>query len=69
MFNEKGMETIEEFQKSQWVRVIDILFIGPFLIYVSSYKRLPKFVRVVLFIIGVATIVYNGNNYIKNLNQ
>lgn len=55
-----------EVQKTQNVRLIDVFLIGPVLIYASTFKTLPSYLRVALLLIGVATIIYNGNNYIKN---
>ena len=58
-----------EFQKSQEVRLIDLFVIAPFLIYVGvKYKKnLPKIVSAGLIITGLATAIYNGNNYLKNV--
>lgn len=50
----------------QDVRLIDIFFIGPFLIYVGMNKELSMPIRLTLLGIGAATIIYNGNNYLKN---
>jgi len=63
--NESGY-TDTEVQKTQNVRLIDVFIIGPLLIYTSTFKTLPSYLRVALLLIGVATIIYNGNNYIKN---
>jgi len=56
----------DEYEK-QVVRVIDVFVLGPFLIYVSTIKSLPKHIRVMLLLIGILTIIYNGNNYIKTI--
>jgi hypothetical protein len=53
-------------KKTQMVRLVDVFFIGPLLIYASTFKALPSYLRVALLLIGIATIVYNGNNYLKN---
>jgi hypothetical protein len=60
--------TIQEVQKSQFVRGIDILFIAPFLFYVSRKKGITKTDRYIILIIAVATLVYNLHNYLKNKN-
>lgn len=52
--------------KSQSVRLLDVFVIGPVLIYAGTFKTLPKYLRIFLFVVGVLTIVYNGNNYLKN---
>jgi hypothetical protein len=54
--------------KVQDIRLIDILFIGPFLIYVGTKKELSLPIRLTLIALGAATIIYNGNNYLKNKN-
>jgi hypothetical protein len=51
----------------QQVRLIDVFVVAPFCFYVSTYKTLPVPVRAGLFILGAATLLYNGNNYLKNL--
>ena len=53
-------------KKTQMVRLVDVFLIGPLLIYASTFKALPSYLRVSLLLIGIATIVYNGNNYLKN---
>ena len=60
--------TIQEVQKSQFVRGIDILFIAPFLFYVSRKTGLTKTDKFIILIIAIATLVYNLNNYLKNKN-
>jgi hypothetical protein len=50
----------------QDIRLIDVFIIGPFLIYVGMKKELSLPVRLVLIGFGAATIIYNGNNYLKN---
>lgn len=50
--------------KAQIVRVIDVLFYGPFLIYVGSqFDNL--YTRYFLFFMGATTISYNLKNFIK----
>ncbi len=58
-----------EFQKSQQVRLIDVFVIAPFLVYtgIKYKKNLPKIVSAGLVITGLATAIYNGNNYLKNV--
>ena len=62
-----GMFTDKQEYYNQLVRIADVFLIGPFLIYVSSIKSLPKHIRVILFLIGILTIIYNGRNYIKTI--
>lgn len=50
----------------QHVRLIDVFFIAPVLIYAGFQPSLPKALRVTLVVLGVATIIYNGHNYLIN---
>jgi hypothetical protein len=50
----------------QQVRLLDVFVVSPFCFYVASFKTLPNPVRAGLFILGAATLIYNGNNYLKN---
>lgn len=66
----KAQSTIEEFQKSQAVRVWDMIFVGPILIFAGvTPSNLPSGLRFTITTIGIATIVYNANNYFKNESQ
>lgn len=57
---------VSEEKQTQVIRLVDVFLIGPVLIYASTFKSLPNYLRAVLFFIGLATIIYNGNNYLKN---
>lgn len=53
----------------QWVRIIDIFILGPFMIYyalVSKKIMEPMYVYILAFS-GLATIVFNAYFYIKIL--
>jgi hypothetical protein len=53
--------------KPQAVRLWDVFFLGPFLIYGGAYKsNLPPIARLGLIISGGLTIWYNGRNYLYN---
>lgn len=66
----KKEETIVEYQKSQAIRLLDILILAPFLIYAGVKKStLPNYIRTGLVITGVATALYNGRNYLKNISE
>lgn len=66
MLNEKAKNTIMEVQKSQMIRLADVFIIAPYLLYVSSKRKLSEFDRNMIFGIGVATLVYNAFNYFEN---
>ncbi len=51
--------------KTQFVRLLDVLVLGPALIAVAvSDKRMRRANRALLVTAGVATIVYNAANYL-----
>lgn len=50
----------------QTVRLIDVFFIAPFLMYVGTNKSLSTPVRTTLWGLGIATLLYNGHHYLKN---
>lgn len=62
----KVPETKMQADKSQYVRLLDVFVIGPVLIYAGTFKALPKYLRVFLIVVGILTILYNANNYLKN---
>ena len=66
MIREESNNTVKEVQKSQSVRLIDVFFIAPYLLYVSSKSQLTRLDKNLLFVLGVATLYYNGINYMKN---
>ena len=65
--NETELTTVKEMSKSQNIRLLDILFIGPFMIYFASKaKGINELERTIMCLLGGATILYNGKNYLKN---
>jgi hypothetical protein len=48
--------------KTQWVRVADVLFVGPVMVW--GGLKLGGVLGFVLGTLGVMTIVYNGRNYV-----
>jgi len=44
-------------------RLLDILFLGPLQILISSYTQ-NKFLKLFVFITGYMNILYNANNYL-----
>jgi len=57
---------VTEFKKSQEVRLWDVFFIGPYLVWIALKGRVSTLDKIVLGLLGGATIVYNYRNYIKN---
>ena len=52
----------------QTVRLIDVFAIGPFLIYAATANKISNPIRLALLGIGIATVIYNGVNYLKKEN-
>ena len=60
-------ETVKAVSKAQAIRLIDIVFLGPYMIYLASLDRkMCKFSKGVLFFFGTTTILYNLQNYTEN---
>ena len=67
MITEKKNTTIRELSKSQNIRLLDVLFIAPFLLYIGyKSKGLVGWERLTLYLIAGSTFYYNGKNYLKN---
>lgn len=58
--------TDKEISKSQLIRLADVFIIGPLIIYAGSRKRISPGIDTSLVLIGIATILYNGRNYLLN---
>jgi hypothetical protein len=54
--------------KTQLVRIADVVFFGPFMLYAASRPKLNKTQKVILATIGIGTIIYNATNYLKYEN-
>lgn len=51
--------------KSQAVRLVDVLLIGPGLVYAATRTAPPAWLRVGLVVTGVATVLYNLHHYLE----
>lgn len=61
---------MHEIQKTQAVRIVDMIVITPLLIGAAlTNKKLPPLVRVALFITGGLTGIYNAQNYRRQQKQ
>ena len=57
----------EKVSKSQPVRLMDVFLLGPFMIWFGVIATgVSSIVKVIMIIVGVATIIYNGWNYLVN---
>lgn len=54
--------------KTQTVRMVDVLALGPLMIYAGVRQGLPSEARRALVFAGAATITYNGRNYLAKRN-
>ena len=67
---EEGESTINEYQKSQVVRLYDVFLLAPFLMYIGyKGKGISNLERNAIYLIGVGTLVYNARNYLKNKSR
>lgn len=64
--SESAPATIKEISKSQTIRLADVFFIGPLMIYAGSKKKITPFVDNSLMVLGLLTMGYNGKNYLEN---
>ncbi len=53
-------------EKSQFVRVLDVVAIGPLIIAAGRRSTVSPNMRALLMVTGVATILYNGANFLAN---
>lgn len=53
-------------EKSQTVRALDVLVIGPFMLYAAGKLRGQD--RAFMTLLGFLTIAYNGANFLRNVN-
>lgn len=52
--------------KAQEIRLLDVFAIGPLMIYAGHKSQdLSPLIKNSLMLTGVATILYNGHNYLK----
>lgn len=51
--------------KTQTIRLVDVFLLGPFLILAALWRRPPAAVRLGVAFAGVATIVFNGVNWLR----
>lgn len=52
--------------KAQWIRLADVFFIGPLMIYGGlNLRRQQSIPGNTLTLLGMGTILYNGYNYLQ----
>ena len=62
--NNQEMRIITEHPKTQNVRLVDVFLLGPFMIW-AGLQLENDIARVAMIGSGIATIAYNGNNYLR----
>jgi predicted RNA-binding protein associated with RNAse of E/G family len=69
MFREiDNNSNLTEIQKSQFLRVVDVLFLGPLLIY-ASMRTNEKPLKSALLLSGVLVIANNATNFYLNIKK
>lgn len=63
------MQNTESIISKQNMRLIDIFIISPFLIYASTLKKNPNWVKYSLITLGITTLLYNGIDYLYEKNK
>jgi hypothetical protein len=53
-------------EKTQGVRLADVLLVGPFMIWFGAQARAPEWAKQSMIGLGVLTILYNGSNYLRD---
>ena len=51
--------------KPQYIRLVDVFALGPLMIWASTSKDLPPWAKCALGLSGLATITFNGLNYLR----
>ena len=63
---EQSTSLCGEVSKSQGVRLLDVFFIAPFLVFIGlKAKGLSKSELLVLYAIAGGTLFYNAKNYLE----
>lgn len=56
----------EVIEKSQGVRALDVLVVGPFMLLAA--RKLPGQYKAAMAFLGLMTIAYNAPNFLSNVN-
>ena len=50
-------------KRYQAIRLVDVFVLAPTMVYAATFKSLPNYIRLILFVSGICTLVFNGKNY------
>lgn len=64
-----GWLAATEEEKTQVIRALDVVLLGPFMIYIASQDSVSEITGSVLAFAGAATISYNARNFKANLSE
>lgn len=53
-------------ERAQIIRVLDVMLLGPAMVYAGMGKDLPEGLKALMLLTGLGTILYNGYNLIEN---
>lgn len=65
-------ETIDykkQVEQAQMIRLWDVFFIAPVLIFIGAKYQMPALAKIVLIGIGIGTFLYNGYFFLKYRNN
>lgn len=63
-------KTVQEVSKSQRIRLVDVLFLGPLMVKIGLKKGiLSNTEKSLMVIFGLSTIYYNYKNYQANKDK
>lgn len=55
----------QELNSTQLIRLIDIFIYAPILVLAGTMKTMPQWIRIILIILAIGTIIYNSYYYFK----
>ena len=50
-------------ERTQIIRMLDVMLLGPAMVYAGMGKELPDGLKAMMLITGLGTILYNGYNW------
>ena len=56
---------MNEIGKTQQIRLLDVFFIGPFMVWFAANAEAPQWAKVSMAVLGVLTMLYNGAHFLR----